>query len=85
MQHTHYSVKICTHDKIISLKSLQNYVRDFPQNRKFKDFQAPYLKCTVFQGFQGLKKAVVIFKYFQTLQGPVPTLLYINTSYKNRQ
>ena len=31
-------------------------------------------KKVVFQGFQGLEKPVMNFKYFQALQGPVRTL-----------
>ena len=31
-------------------------------------------KSAVFQGFQGLEKPVMNFKYFQALQGPVRTL-----------
>ena len=31
-------------------------------------------KTAVFQGFQGLEKTVMNFKYFQALQGPVQTL-----------
>ena len=40
-------------------------------------FKHPYHKSTVFQGFQGLEKAVMNFKYLQALQGPVQTLQYL--------
>ena len=43
-------------------------------SRTFKHFDQ---KTAVFQGFQGLEKTVMNFKYFQALQGPVRTL-YIN-------
>ena len=32
-------------------------------------------KSAVFQGFQGVEKPMMNFKYFQALQGPVRTLL----------
>ena len=31
-------------------------------------------KSTTFQGFQGLERALMNFKYFQAIQGPVSTL-----------
>ena len=77
MKQTHYPVKISTHDKnteiftelfrdcrICQKKEIQGLLRTITENKLF------------FQGFQGLEKAVVNFKYVQALQGPVGTLPY---------
>ena len=42
--------------------------------RNSRTFKHLDQKSAVFQGFQGLEKPVMNFKYFQALQGPVPTL-----------
>ena len=86
MKQTCYFVKICTHNYTIPLIYLQNSVRDcmICKKKKFKDFKAPNQKCTVFQGFSGLEKAMVNFKYFQPLQGPVRTLHYVQKEHKQK-
>ena len=46
------------------------------------NFKHSKQKSTVFQGFQGLDKALMMnFKYFQALQGPVSTLILLITGY----
>ena len=42
--------------------------------RNSRTFKHLDQKSAVFQGFQGLEKPVMNFKYFQALQGPVRTL-----------
>ena len=67
MRQTCYSVKISTHDKGIPLKYLRISVRDCmicPKNSK--TFKQENRKSTVFQGFQGLEKAVVNFNFLST-------------------
>ena len=44
-------------------------------------FKHPYSKSTVFQGLQGLEKALVKFKHFQALQGPVRILYFYIEQY----
>ena len=77
MKQTYYSVKISTHDKITTLKCLQGFLEIVgfaPKKGNSRTFKHHYWKFTFFQGFQGLEKAEVNFKYFQALQGPVRTL-----------
>ena len=71
---TRYSVKFRTLYKIVSLKYLWKSVRDFKicqQKEISMTFKHLNSKSIVFQGFQGLEKAVMKFKHFQALQGPV--------------
>ena len=45
-------------------------------------------KSPVFQGFQGLEKPVMNFKYFQALQGPVrtsPAVLSMDVEYHPKE
>ena len=64
-------------DRILPLKSLTELCKRLydllskGNSRTFKHFDQ---KTAVFQGFQGLEKTVMNFKYFQALQGPVRTL-----------
>ena len=49
-------------------------LQDLQTKGNSRTFKHPYSKSTVFQGLQGLEKALVKFKHFQALQGPVRTL-----------
>ena len=48
---------------------------DLLYKRNSRTFKHLDQKSAVFQGFQGLEKPVMNFKYFQALQGPVRTLI----------
>ena len=55
---------------------------DFKNKENSRTFKHSYHKSTVFQGFQGLDKALINFKYFQALQGPVRTLTFKQFQFK---
>ena len=72
--------KFFTRNKIVPLKSFPNSVRSYMICQKkgnSRTFKHPYQNSTIFQGFQGLEKVVINFKYLQALQGPVQTLFFI--------
>ena len=78
MMQTQYSVKICTHDKIISLKSLRNSVRDcmICQKRKSKDLSTITKTVLFFKDFKALKSSVefqVLPSTSRTCMNPVNT------------
>ena len=43
----------------------------FKNKRNSRTFKHRNQKSIVFKGIQGLEKAVINYKYFQALQGPV--------------
>ena len=52
-------------------------LQDLQTKGNSRTFKHPYSKSIVFQGFQGLEKALVKSKHFQVLQGPVRTLYIV--------
>ena len=64
----------CEFYKIVILTELYLRSYDLLYKRNSRTFKHLDQKSAVFQGFQGLEKPVMNFKYFQALQGPVRTL-----------
>ena len=59
--------------------TLFEIIYDLLYKRNSRTFKHLDQKSAVFQGFQGLEKPVMNFKYFQALQGPVQTLVSVIT------
>ena len=76
MPQTQYTVNFIKSSTVILTEIyLRSY--DLLYKRNSRTFKHLDQKSAVFQGFQGLEKPVMNFKYFQALQGPVRTLIYI--------
>ena len=58
-----------------NLMKLREILYDFKNKINSRTYKQSNQKGTVFQGFKGLEKALMNFKYFQALQGPVRTLI----------
>ena len=86
MQQTGYSMNICTHDKIMPLKSVSECMICH-KNINSKNFNHHNQKSTVFQGFEGTEKAVLsrtsnYFRYYKFCRLVFDWLLNITNAFE---
>ena len=70
----HSTLWILYYSSTVILTELNLRSYDLLYKRNSRTLKHLDQKSAVFQGFQGLEKPVMNFKYFQALQGPVRTL-----------